>query len=336
MAGNVVSAQREFDYDFMGFTYNGVHSIRDLKIYRVSNGSRYDFPLAPTITDKSMEIPGNDGMYYFNSFHKQRQFTINIAFRDLTETNLRRLRQLFNGKEVGELIFDETPYKAYAAKITGTPTIKAICFDEKKAGGGLERIYRGEGTLQFTCYQPYACTPDWVWEKNGSTFTKNGKCKYDSKYIDKTAIDGRLLSHYGEAYQTKNEWSNSSGLFGSTNEQGNKREAPANNATYVINHGDVPAPFVAKLSSVTIEEGKPFILRVGDNEIEVLEDCDNFEWDSRTGMVSGEVTITGSSTKVRRPIDYSGTSCGAIPATGTQITLSGLKASQVQYKFWYY
>lgn len=333
MAGNVVSAQREFDYDFMGFTYNGVHSIRDLKIYRVSNGSRYDFPLAPTITDKSMEIPGNDGMYYFNSFHKQRQFTINIAFRDLTETNLRRLRQLFNGKEVGELIFDETPYKAYAAKITGTPTIKAICFDETKSGGGLERIYRGEGTLQFTCYQPYACTPDWVWVKDGSTFTKSGKCKYDSNYVNGTTIDGRLLSQYGdEAYQTKNEWGNASGLFGSTNEQGDVRNVPASTASYVINHGDVPAPFVAKLSSVS----ENTTLRVGEYEIKVLEGCDNFEWDSRTGMVSGEVNITGSSTKVRRPIDYSGTSCGAIPATGTQITLFGLRASQVQYKFWYY
>ena len=332
MAGNVSSVQREFDYDFMGFTYNGVHSIRDLKIYRVSNGSRYDFPLAPTITDKSMEIPGNDGMYYFNSFHKQRQFTINIAFRDLTETNLRRLRQLFNGKEVGELIFDETPYKVYAAKITGTPTIKAICFDETKSGGGLERIYRGEGTLQFTCYQPYACTPDWVWVKNGSTFTKNGKCKYDSNYINGTAIDGRLLSQYGSAYQTKNEWSNASGLFGSTNEQGDVRNAPANSAAYVINYGDVPAPFIDKLGSISANT----TLRVGEYEIKVLEGCTNFEWDSRTGMVSGEVNITGSSTKVRRPIDYSGTSCGAIPATGTQITLSGLKASQVQYKFWYY
>jgi hypothetical protein len=29
--------------DFAGFTYKNKHSIRDLNIYRVSNGSRYDF-----------------------------------------------------------------------------------------------------------------------------------------------------------------------------------------------------------------------------------------------------------------------------------------------------
>jgi hypothetical protein len=32
----------KFDYDFIGFTYNKVHSIRDLGIYRVSDGSRYE------------------------------------------------------------------------------------------------------------------------------------------------------------------------------------------------------------------------------------------------------------------------------------------------------
>lgn len=315
MAGIVVSAQREFDYDFMGFTYNGVHSIRDLKIYRVSNGSRYDFPLAPTITDKSMEIPGNDGMYFFNSFHKQRQFTINIAFRDLTETNLRRLRQLFNGKEIGELIFDETPYKAYAAKITGTPTIKAICFDEKKADGGLERIYRGEGTLQFTCYMPYACNPDWVWEKSGESFVK------------KTSIDGRKFTNYNnDAYQTKDEWAFSSGLFGTAAQVGETRTVPASAASYVVNYGDVPAPFVAKKSSVT----SGTTLKVGEVEIKVLETCTNLVWDSRTGMVSA--TVDG---KIR-PVNYSGVSCGTIPTGGIQINLTNLNFSQVEYKFWYY
>ena len=314
MAGNVSSVQRDFDYDFIGFTYKGFHSIRDLNVYRVSNGSRYDFALAPTITDSSMDIPGNDGMYFFNTFHKQRQFTINIAFSDLTEENLRKLRQLFNGKEVGELIFDETPYKVYAAKITGTPTIKAICFDEEKSGGGLQRMYRGEGTLQFTCFLPYAYTPDWVWTKNNTTFGKISN------------IDGRVYENYSEAYQTKDEWAPASGLFGTISESGSEREKPADNATIVINHGDVPAPFVARKNSVSAGT----TLGVGSVQITILENCSNLVWDSRTGMVSG--TVNGTT----RPINYSGTSCGTIPATGVEVALTGLTFSQVEYKFWYY
>lgn len=318
MAGIVSSVQRDYDYDFMGFTYNGVHSIRDLNVYRVSNGSRYDFALAPTITDSSMDIPGNDGMYFFNTFHKQRQFTINIAFNELTESGLRRLRQLFNGKTVGELIFDETPYKAYAAKITGTPTIKAICFDERRTADEetLQRVYRGEGTLQFTCYLPYAYTPNWVWTREDSDF---------SKLID---IDGRYFNNYNnDAYQTKNEWAFSSGLFGTAEQVGEERAVPSSAASYVVNYGDVPAPFVAKKNG-RVDSGT--ILKVGEVEIKVLEDCENLVWDSRTGMVSATEGETS------RPINYSGVSCGTIPTGGIEVSLSNLTFSQVEYKFWYY
>ena len=71
--------------DFVGFSYKGKHSLRDLNIYRTSDGNRYNNNLMPTITDKSMEIPGNDGMYFFGAYHKQKQFNINIAFDSLTE-----------------------------------------------------------------------------------------------------------------------------------------------------------------------------------------------------------------------------------------------------------
>ena len=75
-----------FDYDFIGFTYNKLHSIRDLGIYRVSNGSRYDNQIAPTLTENTMDIPGNDGMYFFGTYHKQKTFSINIAFDSMTES----------------------------------------------------------------------------------------------------------------------------------------------------------------------------------------------------------------------------------------------------------
>lgn len=32
----------KFDYDFIGFIYDGYHSIRDLNIYRTSEGDRYN------------------------------------------------------------------------------------------------------------------------------------------------------------------------------------------------------------------------------------------------------------------------------------------------------
>jgi hypothetical protein len=54
------------DYDYLGFSYNGIFSINeDFAIYRVSDSNRYDINVTPTMQDKTTEIPGGDGMYYF-------------------------------------------------------------------------------------------------------------------------------------------------------------------------------------------------------------------------------------------------------------------------------
>ena len=79
-----------------------------------------------------------------------------IAFDSLTEAEYRRLRQHFGDKGIHELIFDERPYKVYTAKVTGTPQLKTICFDGEDKDGNPCRIYKGEGTLTFTAYYPFA------------------------------------------------------------------------------------------------------------------------------------------------------------------------------------
>ena len=140
-----------YDYDFIGFTYNGKHSINDLKIYRTSDGSRYNETLNPTITDKTVEIIGSEGPILTSSYHKTRAFQIKFAYDNLTEEEFYGLSKVFDGKGIHDLIFDECPYKVYKAKVTGTPSLKYICFEE-----GEKDIYKGEGTVNFTCYEPYA------------------------------------------------------------------------------------------------------------------------------------------------------------------------------------
>ena len=61
-------------YDFIGFTYNGKHSIDYFGIYRTSNGNRYDDNLVPTMTDKTTDVSGGDGQFYFSTQHKSRVF----------------------------------------------------------------------------------------------------------------------------------------------------------------------------------------------------------------------------------------------------------------------
>ena len=51
---------------FEGFTYNGIHS-GELKIYRVSNGDRYEINLIPSLTEKTAAVDGMVGQYYFGT-----------------------------------------------------------------------------------------------------------------------------------------------------------------------------------------------------------------------------------------------------------------------------
>ena len=137
--------------DYIGFKYNNIHS-SELGIIRVSNGSRFEENLLPNMQDKTVQIPGSDGSYYFGSYYTSRQINLSFAFDGMTEQQLKRLKTLLGDKGIHPLIFDETPYKTYYAKVTGSNTIKFIPFSE----GETNRVYKGEGSIQFTCYQPYA------------------------------------------------------------------------------------------------------------------------------------------------------------------------------------
>ena len=166
--------------DYIGFTFNGVHS-SELGIKRTSEGSRFNENLLPTFQDKTVQVPGGDGMYHFGSYYTQRLFIISYAFDALTEEQLARIKNVFGDKKIHELIFDETPYKVYQAKVTGSASIKHIPFEE----GETNRLYKGEGSIQFTAYNPYA----------RSTFKYLNQ--YDSKNIQEWKDAANLLDTQG-------------------------------------------------------------------------------------------------------------------------------------------
>lgn len=138
--------------DFIGFKFGDYHSTQ-LGICRVSDGNRYNDTFLPTLQDKTTQVPGGDGTFYFGSYFTQKPIAINIAFDELTEVQYQKIGEVFGDKKIHPLIFDDHPYKVYYAKVTGSPQLKIICFDDPYTHG---RVYKGEGTLNFTCYYPYA------------------------------------------------------------------------------------------------------------------------------------------------------------------------------------
>ena len=258
-----ISVNSKTDFDFIGFTFNGKHS-SDLGITRVSEGSRYSDDLLPIIEDKTVPVPGSDGVYYFGSYYRQKNFNIQIAFDNLTDKQFRELKTHFGKKQLGDLIFDEAPYKAYKVKITGTPNLKYICFDEPVQGGDtMQRIYKGEGVITFSAFQPFA------------------------RSVHKS------LSEYDN--ENKQQWAMTSGML----ETLNGYDVFEGNNARIFNPGDLEADFQIEFSfseegnkikkiylDLANEGAATYQIEFSDSIIKLGEDV-GFIFDTKTNLLQG-------------------------------------------------
>ena len=290
--------------DFIGFTFNGVHS-SDMGIIRTSDGSRFNENLLPASTDKTVQIPGGDGTYYFGSNYTQRQIPISIATDELTETQFRQLKQWLGDKQIHPLVFDEAPYKTYMVKTSSIPTLRFICFDNITKNNSemtVNRVYKGEGSLQFIAYFPFArCTK-----------------KYLSEYTD----------------SNKEEWASASGLLTT---QGDYDGTGAEINLY--NPGDVETDFFAyyartslkRLTKIYINSNiLNFDFSNNDNVIDtyirinskanLIEGCDeNFK---PTGTLYNKFVTSGDFFK--------------IPTGENQLLSVGANCVKIEYDYLYY
>lgn len=132
------------------------------------------------------------------------------------------MKKVFDGKGVHDLIFDEHPYKVYKAKVTGTPTLKFIPFDID----GKE-IFRGEGTVNFTCYEPFAfLNREANEEKKADT---NSVIKVGKEY----SLGADLWLESGEYLLSIDEKTNQS--WGVTTQDGAKIISVQKEGKYVLN-----------------------------------------------------------------------------------------------------
>ncbi len=144
---------KEYQGDFLGFTFNNQHS-SDFKILRTSSGARFEKPLLPPQQESTVEMPGVDGIHFFKSNFQPFSINVPFAFVAITEKELRAITDWLGTKQLHGLILDEHPYKEYQAKVQEPPQFNYIPFDINGV-----RTYKGEGNIQFRVFSPYAKAP---------------------------------------------------------------------------------------------------------------------------------------------------------------------------------
>ena len=195
--------------DLTGFKFGDYHSSQ-FGLIRVSNGSRYNEYLLPTLKNTTTDVPGMEGTLYFGTQKTTRSFQVDMAFDSLTEEDIRDIREWLTGAH--SLIFDERPYIQYMCILNSAPQLKYLTFEENG-----ERIYKGELSVNFVSYLPYGYSID------------------EKKFID---------DFLDENFE---EWSNASHLAyknfyeGETLRTYDKFEG---DNVYVYNGGDIEADYV--------------------------------------------------------------------------------------------
>lgn len=303
--------------DFCGFTFNGVHSSA-LGFVRVSNGSRYSDSLVPDFQDQTVDVPGGNGTYFFDSFYKDKSFSIDIAFDSITEVQYRRIRQTFAADVIGELIFDEAPYKAYTAKVQSPPSLNYICFDE-----GGQRIYKGEGSIQFVCYYPFARSVHKYLEAYPTTKPAG-------------ASDDFIV------YTNRAEWLGASGIISQKNgTSSNYYDNAPSSQIHLYNAGDTDADFCAyfpftnstcNLSSIYIGDS---FLSFGEITKKGNDDA-YLRINSKTNLVEGCSNTAGDLTGTLYNLCIQGGDFFKIPIGYSELMVEGSNCSAITYDYLYY
>lgn len=304
--------------DFIGFTFNGVHS-SDLGIVRTSGGDRYEESLIPSSTLKTVDIPGGDGTYYFGMNYTQKPINLNIAYDSLTQEQISQLTSLFGTKKIVPLIFDEEPYKVYNVKVSGEPRLTYLCFDENN-----QRIYKGEGSIPLICYSPFA----------------RSRFKYREDYTNENILEWAPSEPGGYDYNNLDEWIDASGI----KYKGNYDSYNVSKGDILLwNGGQLPTDFNLYIPFAEDSNIIPsFFIELGINQLFLSEITKEKETDkkikinTKNNLIEGvneQNKITGS---VYNKYIEKGSFFQIPLGESTLHTSKGIAEEEIEYSFLYY
>ena len=356
--------------EFTGFSFGDWQSNNPetgaVEVYRVSGGDRYDEELHPEIKDRTAEVPGVNGEYYFGSDYGTRTFDIEIAFDHLTETQFRNLRKVFGTKEIKRLIFNERPYKYYMAKLESPVELSYVCFDEPvkelvnfngirykeddvykvshqvwRDTSEKERIYKGEGKMTFICYFPFAKSTFKVLPEAGMDYYEGSEEWAVSSGILSATERGATQSHQAiDTYVTERPGTSTNGSIIIYNpgdiETGFRLYVPFNeqttidslNISYISGADYIGELYLSEIKKQGQDEG--ILINTTNDLVQGVVDMsiDNIgnPTYTTTGNLYNQHVIAGSFFKLQPNISI----------TEAEMTISGTTEAEIFYDYLYF
>lgn len=141
------------NYDeFIGFTLFGIYS-KSMKVYAISDGSRYTTPLFADFVDITDKVSGMDGLYYFGTDIESYTRDIRLYIDYVNEIEFRNIQAWLHPQKIGKLSFDEAPYKYYIVKLSRKPDFQFVPYEDID---GVGHVYAGEMVITVMAFYPFA------------------------------------------------------------------------------------------------------------------------------------------------------------------------------------
>lgn len=146
--------------DYLGFSFNGIHSSK-FHIIRVSQSNRYKDSFLSNIKETTVELPRVNGNTLISTKYESKIFSIDFAYDYVRDSELIEMKSWLSDygdgfKNEKKLILDELPFLYWDVIVQGQPSFSYLAFDERNNAGEKERVYKGEGSVTFIAHDPFA------------------------------------------------------------------------------------------------------------------------------------------------------------------------------------
>lgn len=126
----------------------------EFNLVTVSTGDRYSPPVFGSIQSNTSSVAGKRGVYKWRTQLGEKQFSISIAYDNLSIRDVSKIKTWLCPTKVKKLIFSDEPYKFYYACLSSDPKFEYLPFIEESGKMvGTKQVYdgcyRGELTLDF-------------------------------------------------------------------------------------------------------------------------------------------------------------------------------------------